>query len=367
MSNFIPVASPALGGNELEYVKRCVKTNWISSQGQFVNQFEEEFSSYIGTQFGVATSNGTTALHLALEALGIKENDEVIVPDLTFVATINAVLYTGATPVLVDIDKDSWNIDYKKIESKINRKTKAIIPVHLYGQPCNMEKIMEIANKYNLYVIEDCAEAHGAEYKGKKVGSFGDISCFSFFGNKIITTGEGGMCLTNNQELKEKMRIIRDHGMDPQKRYWHKKIGYNYRMTNLQAAIGVAQLERIEEILGKRETIVKIYDSYLKGVKGITLQKNFKDRKRVCWIYTILIEENKYGINRDELRDNLRKNNIETRPLFYPLHEMDIYIKYCINNDLRLSSKISEKGISLPTLLNMDDDTIRRICELIIC
>ncbi|NQV08592.1 DegT/DnrJ/EryC1/StrS family aminotransferase, partial [Candidatus Woesearchaeota archaeon] len=261
MRKFIPVAEPVLEGNELKYVTECVKTGWISSAGKFVKKFEEKFSKYCDCKYGVAVSNGTTALHLALVALGIKKGDEVIVPNFTFVATANAVVYVGGVPVFVDADKETWNIDVDKIEEKITSKTKAIIPVNIYGHPCDMNKIMDIAKKHNLYVIEDCAESHGAEYNGEKTGSFGDISCFSFYGNKIITTGEGGMCVTNNKELAEKMSMLKDHGMKPERRYWHETIGFNYRMTNIQAAIGLAQLENINKFIETKRENTIIYNS----------------------------------------------------------------------------------------------------------
>ena len=236
----ISLAQPQLSGNEYKYLMDAFLSTWISSIGSYISRFEETFSNYCGVKYGIATSNGTTALHLALSALDIGSGDEVIVPDITFAATINAVLYTGAVPVIVDVEEDSWCIDPDEIEKAITPKTKAIIPVHIYGQPCNMDAICAIARKNNLYIIEDCAEAHGAEWKNGKVGSFGIISCFSFFGNKVITTGEGGMCITDSIELNEKMRILRDHGMSRKKKYYHEVIGFNYRMTNLQAAIGLS-------------------------------------------------------------------------------------------------------------------------------
>ncbi|OCL27621.1 aminotransferase DegT [Orenia metallireducens] len=365
MSEFIPIASSDLTGNELKYVQECIETNWISSKGRFVKEFEEGFAKYCNSKYGIATSNGTTALHLALESLGIGEGDEVIIPNLTFAATINAVLYTGAIPVLVDIDENSWNINVKKIEEGINNRTRAIIPVHLYGQPCDMDRLVEIANKYNLYIIEDCAEAHGAEYKGQKVGGFGDIACFSFYGNKIITTGEGGICLTNDKRLNEKMRILRDHGMNPKKRYWHKEIGYNYRMTNLQAAIGLAQLERIDELLIKRREIARKYDANLKEMKGIITQKSFKNRDKVCWLYSILIDPNNCSISRDRLIKELLNYNIDSRPFFYPLNKMDIYKKYGFDNNLEISEQISLQGINLPVLVEMNEEKINYISNII--
>ena len=251
----IPVAEPSFDEEELKNVVEAVKTGWISSKGKFVKEFEENFANFIGTKYGVATMNGTAALHLALKALNISKGDEVVIPDLGFIATANSVTYCNAKPILVDSHPDYWCIDPFKIEEKITQNTKAIIPVHLYGHPCDMDPIMEIAESHNLYVIEDAAEAHGAEYKGKIVGGFGDINCYSFFANKVITTGEGGMCLTDNDELYQKMILLRDHGMNPQKRYWHDFIGFNYRMTNLQGAVGVAQLKKIDKFLEKKRLI----------------------------------------------------------------------------------------------------------------
>ena len=248
----ISLAQPQLNGNEYKYLMDAFLSTWISSTGKYVTQFEQKFAEYCGVSYGVATSNGTTALHLALAALGIGAGDEVIIPDLTFAATINAVLYTGATPVIVDIEEDSWCIDPEQMQKAITPNTKAVIPVHIYGQPCDMGRIIQIAQEHQLYIVEDCAEAHGAEWDHRKVGSFGVISCFSFFGNKVITTGEGGMCITDRKDLNDKMRMLRDHGMSRERKYYHEVIGFNYRMTNMQAAIGVAQLERIDQILDWR-------------------------------------------------------------------------------------------------------------------
>ena len=277
---YFPVAIPNLNGNEFKYLTDAFMSTWISSSGEYIGRFENEFSSYSDCTHGVACSNGTVAIHLALIALGIGEGDEVIVPDLTFAATINTVLHANATPVIVDVEENSWCIDPKEIEKAITPKTKAIIPVHIYGQACEMDAIMKIAKKYNLKVIEDCAEAHGAMFGGKKVGSFGDIGCFSFYGNKVITTGEGGMCVTNSPELDEKMRVLRDHGMSKTKRYWHDVIGYNYRMTNLQAAIGLAQLERIEEIHKNRKMYEENYKEILDS-KNFTFQQDIENRTRI--------------------------------------------------------------------------------------
>ena len=302
-----PVAEPEIGEEELKNVVEAVKSGWVSSRGKFIEEFENSFAKYIGVKYGVATSNGTAALHLALAALNIGEGDEVIVPDLTFAATINSVIYVGAKPVIVDINPHYWCIDPDKLEKAITPSTKAIIPVHLYGHPCDMEAITEIASKHNLYVIEDAAEAPGAEYKGRKVGSFGYISCFSFYGNKIITTGEGGMCLTNDRELAEKIRILRDHGMNPVKRYWHDVVGFNYRMTNLQAALGLAQLSKIERFIEKKRKIAEIYAEELSPIEGVVLHPEMPWAKCVYWLYSILMDDGKTKVSRDEFAEKLKK------------------------------------------------------------
>lgn len=354
-----PIADPQLNGNELNYLLDAFVSTWISSSGYYINRFEQNFSEFCGTQYGVAVSNGTVALHLALVALGITAGDEVIVPDLTFAATINAVLHAGATPVIVDIEEDSWCIDPDEIEKAVTPRTKAIIPVHIYGQPCDMDKICTIAKKHNLYIIEDCAEAHGAVYKGKKVGSFGDIGCFSFFGNKVITTGEGGMCITNSGELSNKMRKLRDHGMSKEHRYYHDLVGYNYRMTNLQAAIGVGQLEKIDAILNWREELEEKYQTILAGIPFIQFQrKDLPDRKKVAWLVSILIEADK----RDVFMAEMKQNGIDTRPFFIPLSAMDIYKPYA--RECKVSKQISQMGINLPTNYRVNQEIIRKIAEI---
>jgi perosamine synthetase len=341
---YFPVAIPNLNGNEFKYLTDAFMSTWISSSGEYIGRFENDFSKYSDCKYGVAVSNGTVAIHLALVALGIGAGDEVIVPDLTFAATINTVLHANATPVIVDVEENSWCIDPKEIEKAITPKTKAIIPVHIYGQACNMDAIMDIAKKYNLKVIEDCAEAHGAMYGEQKVGSFGDIGCFSFFGNKVITTGEGGMCVTNDLQLDEKMRVLRDHGMSKTKRYWHDVIGYNYRMTNLQAAIGLAQLERIEEIHKNR----KMYEESYKDIldKNIfTFQKDLKNRTRITWLVSVLLDEN---IDRETYIKQLKEKGIDGRPFFYPLSDMEIYKPYC-KIETPITHKLSKIGLNLPT------------------
>ena len=356
----IALAQPQLEGNEYKYLMEAFLSTWISSTGKYVSMFEERFSAYCGVKYGVATSNGTTALHLALTALGIGKGDEVIVPDITFAATINAVIYTGATPVIVDIEEKSWCIDPEKIEEAITKNTKAIIPVHIYGQICDMERICSIADKYGLYIVEDCAEAHGAEFAGKKAGSFGKISCFSFFGNKVITTGEGGMCVTDDKELEDRMRILRDHGMSKERRYYHEVIGFNYRMTNMQAAIGVGQLERIDEILQWRSDLEERYREEINHTPGIIVQeKNLPNRKKITWLVSILVSEEK----RDDIIQLMKQRGIDVRAFFIPLSEMDIYKEYA--KECFVSKKISKRGINLPTTSDISNDKIRYIISVI--
>ncbi|NQU83729.1 MAG: DegT/DnrJ/EryC1/StrS family aminotransferase, partial [Parcubacteria group bacterium] len=268
-SRKISVCRPTLAGNEAKYVNECIETNWISSIGKNIPKFEEMFAKAVGAKYAIAVTSGTTALHLAIHTLGIGPGDEVIIPTFTMIATANAVKYAGAKFVLVDSEPETWNIDTEKIEEKITEKTKAIILVHTYGHPAEMDKILELAEKYNLWVIEDAAEAHGAVYKGKKAGSIGDVACFSFYANKIITTGEGGMITTNSEELYEKMKSIRCHAFSQERHFWHRYLGFNYRMTNMQAAVGVAQMEKFDEFVDKRIKNARLYNALLKDVKGI--------------------------------------------------------------------------------------------------
>ena len=353
-SVYFPVATPVLNGNEFKYLTDAFFSTWISSTGKYIDIFEEKFSNYSDCAYGVSVSNGTAALHLAMVALGIGRGDEVIIPDLTFAATINAVLHANATPIIVDIESDSWCIDPKCIERAVTKNTKAIIPVHLYGQPCDMDAIMKIAKKYKLLVIEDCAEAHGASFNGKKVGSFGDIGCFSFFGNKVITTGEGGMCITNSNEISSKLKLLRSHGMSTTRKYWHTMVGFNYRLTNLQAAIGVAQLERIDKIHDSRRMYENGYKEVLE-YQDFTFQEDLKSRKRITWLVSILANS---SIDKDKYMKSLKKQGIDARPFFYPLSEMDIYRDYC-KVKTPVAKNLSQKGFNLPTY-----ESLRSLSEL---
>lgn len=344
---------PDIGEAEANNVAYAIKTGWISSKGQFVTEFENNFASFCGSKYGISTSSGTCALHLALAALGIGNGDEVIVPDLTFVATANAVKHIGAKPIFVDVDRSYWCLDPNAIPSRITNKTKAIIPVHLYGHPCRMDIISEIAEKNGLYIIEDAAQAHGAEFRGKRVGSLGTVSCFSFFANKIITTGEGGMCLTNDPDLAEKMRLLNNHGMRPERRYWHEVVGYSFRMTNLQAGIGLAQLEKLDSFIEKKRKIAFMYASRLRELEDeglIKLQCEAPWAKSIYWVYCLLVN-NSSAITRDILAAELGKRGIETRRFFHPMHSLPPYFT---SEKFVVSEYLSEVGINLPSSTKME-------------
>ena len=360
-SHRIPLLEPDLSGRELEYVTECIKTNWISSQGSYVRRFEEQFTNMYTGMNALAVSNGTVALHLALHSLGIGLGDEVIVPDITFAASINSILYCNASPVLCEINPETLCIDPSSIEELITSKTKAVMPVHLYGQPCDMDKIVEIAQRHDLLIIEDCAEAIGSTWRGLPVGSFGDASTFSFFGNKTISTGEGGMVLFRERKVFEDARILRDHGMKPQKRYWHDRVGFNYRLTNIQAAIGVAQMERLDVIVKKK---LEIFDSYLTkliGCPGVHwLPKKSSVSLHSNWLFTLILDQR---IDRDKVIRDLTLCGIDSRPIFYPLDSMPPYKKFKKSSSLYHASTLSLSGLSLPSSVSLTEEEIHYICQ----
>jgi len=366
LKKMLPVCEPYLNGDEKNYVMDCIDTNWVSSRGKYINEFEERFADYCGCRYGITTTSGTTALHLALTVLDIGPDDEVIIPTYTMIATAFAVIYTGAKPVLVDSEPRTWNIDIKKIEKIITSKTKAIIPVHIYGHPCEMDPIMDIAKRYGLFVVEDAAEAHGAEYKGKKAGSIGHINCFSFYANKIITTGEGGIVVTNDRNLAEKARQLKDLSHSPSKRFLHNAIGYNYRMTNLQAALGLAQFANIDRFIEARRQHAYHYNSLLKDVSGIELPHEEKWVKNVYWMYSILIND-EFGINRDELMEKLKVEGIETRAFFIPMHKQPVLQKKGYFGRVRypVSENISKRGLYLPSSSGLTLKDIDFVCKKI--
>jgi len=368
--NFIPVCEPLLNGNELKYVTDAVATGWISSSGTYVREFEEAFAKYCGCNFGVAVCNGTIALHLALLSLKIGKGDEVIIPSFTMIASAFAVCYTGAKPVFVDADKQTWNIDVKKIEEKITSRTKAIMPVHIFGKMCDMDTISAIAEQYNLFIVEDAAEAHGAEYHGRKSGSFSDIAGFSFFANKNITTGEGGMVVTNDSDLYDRARYFKNvcFPINGPRNYQHEDIGYNYRMSNVIAAIGVAQMEKVDIYRNLRIGNNELYRNFLKDVPGVTFQKVSDDVcVDVCWMNAIVIDPQQYGHNKEELTAYLKQNGVETRLLFTGMHKQVAMKKFgCeCGGEYPVCDWLTENGFYLPSSSGLTEEQITYISKLI--
>lgn len=360
----IPLCIPEISGNEWNYIKDCLDTNYVSSVGSYVDLFEQKFIEYIGSKRSVVTVNGTSAIHLALKTLGVGEGDEVIVSSMTFAAPVNAIIYCGARPVFADICSDTWVMDAEKIEKLITKKTKAILPVHIYGHPADMDIILELARKYDLFVIEDATEALGSEYKGKKVGTIGDIGCFSFNGNKIITTGGGGMLVTNNIDAGEKAKFLSTQAKEKSDNmgFYHTDIGYNYRLPNVLAAMGVAQLEKLNEFVNIKIENAKYYSSLLSDVKGITLPIEKSWAKNCFWLYSILIDESTE--KRDKLLHYLKENGIESRPFFEPIHRMKPYIEYATNG-LENTDTISSLGINIPSSVSLKKEEIEYIVNTI--
>lgn len=361
----IPLCVPEIKGNEWNYIKECLDTNWVSSAGGYVDKFEDNFAEYVKAKKAVVTMNGTAALELALRAVGIGHGDEVIVPSMTFISPVNTIKYVGAEPVFVDVCRDTYVMDVEKIEELITSKTKAILPVHIYGHPVDMDKVMQIANKYNLYVIEDATESLGSLYKTKAVGTIGHIGCFSFNGNKLITTGAGGMFVTNDENLGDKAKFLSTQTkvVTDNKAFYHPEVGYNFRMPNLLAAMGCAQLEKIDEYIAAKREHASIYNELLKYIKGITLPEEKEWCENVYWLYSILIEDD-YGISRDELIKKLWDNGIECRPFFMPVHNMPPYIENRHGN-MKITNEIAAKGINLPSSVGLIKDDIKKICKII--
>lgn len=361
----IPLCIPEIRGNEWKYIKDCLDTNWVSSAGSYVDKFENEFAKYVNSKTAVVTMNGTAALELALRTLGIGKDDEVIVSSLTFISPVNTIKYVGAEPVFVDVCKDTWVMDTEKIEDLITPRTKAILPVHIYGQAVDMDRVMEIAKKYNLFVIEDATESLGATYNGIMLGNIGDIGCFSFNGNKIITTGAGGMLVTNNEEtgkrakyLSTQTKKVLDNGA-----FYHEEIGFNFRMPNLLAAMGCAQLENIHEYCEIKRENAALYNKLLKDIKGILLPVEKDNTKNIYWLYSILVED-EYQLTRDQLIMKLKENGIEARTFFMPIHKMPPYLE-CKHGDMTVTNELASKGINLPSSVGIKEEDIRKICNVI--
>jgi perosamine synthetase len=363
----IPVNRPLFISNEKKYLAKCIDLSWISSEGPFVKEFEQKFSKYVGKKYGVAVSSGTAALEVAMGVIGIKKGDEVIVPSFTIISCALAVTNYGGVPVFVDCDRKTWNIIPEEIEKNITNKTKAILVVHMYGHPCDMDEIIKIAKKHKLLIIEDCAEVHGAEYKNKKCGFFGDISCFSFYANKIISTGEGGMLLTNNKNYFEKAKSFRNLGFGKKDRFCHEYIAKNYRMTNLQAAVGVAQIKNIEKFIRIKRENAKSYSKALSDIPELGLPIEKPDTKNVYWMYGLVLEKSA-GMDAKSLARKLSVLGIETRPFFYPMHLQPIWKKEGIKirfGECKNSEYLGKYGFYLPSGLGLKKEEIGVICKRI--
>ncbi|MDA9642689.1 aminotransferase class I/II-fold pyridoxal phosphate-dependent enzyme [Nitrosomonadales bacterium] len=360
-----PILQPDIGDEEINNLLECANTGWISSQGRFIKEFEVDFSGYLNGGHAVAVSSGTAALQLGMLALDIGANDEVIVPNFTFGASINAIIHVGAIPVLVDVDPETWTLSLKAIEAAINKNTKAIMPVHLYGQSAHIDEINKIAKNNNLHIVEDCAEALGGTYKKRLIGRDGDATCFSFFANKLITTGEGGMVVFKDKKTADKAKIMRDHGMSPQKKYWHEFAGVNFRMTNMQASIGVAQLKKINHFLLKRKNVFQRYDKHFKSNSQLLLLPKNSWSENSYWLYTLVVSEFTEK-KRDKLLKALSDRGIDARPGFYPLHKMPPYQKYSNGSDYPISSFLGTSTINLPSSPGLTYDEIDHIAQIVI-
>lgn len=364
--NFIPVNEPLLNGKEKQYLNECIDTGWISSEGPFVYRLEEEMASYVGRKYGVAVCNGTAALDVAVMALELQPNDEVIIPTFTIISCAAALIKQGVKPVLVDADPDTWNMDVSQIEQKITEKTKAIMVVHIYGLPVEMNAVIEIAHKYNLKIIEDAAEAHGLHYMDKMCGSFGDISIMSFYPNKHITTGEGGIVLTDSLHYAERCRMARNLFFRSDRRYVHDELGFNYRMSNLQAAVGVAQLEKINEHLELKHSMGEKYQCLIKNNKFRLPLMKTEYAKNIYWVFGLVIKE-QYDIDSMEILKILKERGIGGRTFFYPMHMQPVFLKMGLFTDEKypVSENLAEKGFYIPSGLALTDDEIKRVAQIV--
>jgi perosamine synthetase len=360
----IPVCQPTLSGNELRYITDAVETNWISSAGSYIPRFEALFAEKMGARYGIACTNGTVALHLALATLGLEPGDEVIIPTFTMIATANSATYLGAKPVLVDSELTTWNMDLNQVEDAITDRTKAIVLVHTYGHPVDMDALNEIAARHGLFVLEDAAEAHGATYRGRPVGSLADAASFSFYGNKIITTGEGGMITTNREDVARLAWNLRDHAFSTERHFWHKFVGYNYRMTNLQAAIGLAQTEQLEKFVAARRANAALYSGLLGKIPGVVTPPEAPWAKNVFWMYGILLEK-EFGLTRDQLRTALAARSIETRTFFIPMHCQPVYFDQYRGQRFPVAEDLCRRGLYLPSASSLTREDILTVVEAI--
>jgi len=363
---FIPVCEPLLAGREMEYVREAVESGWISSSGRFITGFEQKFAEFCRVRFATTTNTGTAALHLACAAAGIGPGDEVIMPSFTMIASAFAVCYCGAVPVFVDAERETWNIDTSRIEAKITARTRVIMPVHIYGHPCDMDPILELAARHDLAVIEDAAEVHGAEYRGRRCGAMGDLGCFSFFANKIIATGEGGMVVTDSEDLYNRCRYLKNLAFPlvGSRSYQHNEIGFNYRMSNVVAALGLAQTEKGDSYADMRRNNARLYRERLAGIGGVTVQQEKSWARNVYWMFGILVEE-EFGITRDEVRMKLLDMGIDSRDFFLPMHWQRSLKNYGCDctGDYPVAEELARKGLYLPSGSGLTEEQINYICD----
>jgi perosamine synthetase len=363
----IPVNEPVLDGNERKYLNECIDTGWISSEGPFIRQFENLFAARVGRKHGIAVCNGSAALDAALAALDLAPGDEVIMPTFTIISCATAITRLGAIPVLIDCEPDTWNMDVSAVEARITPKTRAIMVVHLYGLPVDMDPILDIVKRHNLQLIEDAAEMIGQTYRGKPCGSFGDMSTFSFYPNKHVTTGEGGMIVTDDDKLAEKLRRLRNLGFSPPRRFVHEELGWNFRMTNLQAAVGLAQLERLDEFVARKRHIFERYTELLSGIRGIKLPVGEKDfATNINWVYGIVIDDD-VAFDAEEAMARFAKLGIGTRPFFWPMHEQPVYLRmgFFAGEKYPNAERIARRGFYLPSGLALTDAQMERVAAAV--
>ena len=362
----IPVCIPTIGDEERENVVDCIERSWISARGEYVSEFEDEFAAYNGCEYGVTTTSGTTALHLALEAIGVGDGDEVIIPTFTIASCAFAVQYAGGDPVLADIDEETWCLDPVEVEANITDDTVAIMPVHMYGHPVDMDPILELAYEHDLYVVEDAAQTHGTEYRGQKAGSIGDVGCFSFYANKLITTGEGGMVVTDDPSIAERAEYLQDLAYTAEEPYLHREVGFNYRMSNVQAAIGVGQLTKLDEFVEMRRRNARSYDERLSDVDGIRTPPEKPWARSNYWMYAITLDE-AFPLDRDALMAELDDRGIGTRRFFVPMHEQPVYKRAGLfeNERYPVAEDIAERGLYLPSTSHLSEDEIAEVCDAI--
>jgi perosamine synthetase len=377
---FLPLCVPEIRGNEWKYIKECLDTGWVSSVGSFVERFEKEVANFVNAGFGVATVNGTAALHIALQVAGVMPGDEVLVSTLTFIAPVNAIRYTGAFPVFIDAEPNYWQMDPQRVRDflekecqwrgdtlynrKTSRRVKAILPVHILGHPVDLDPIRELARIYDLPIVEDATESLGASYRGKMVGDLGEIACFSFNGNKIITTGGGGMIITNNEQWARRAKHLTTQAKDDPVEYIHSEIGYNYRLTNLLAAMGCAQMEQLPEFVAAKRRIASMYSKVLEGVQGITPMAEAPWARSTFWLYTILVDREKFGIDSRTLLRKLERSNIQTRPLWQPIHRSKAFAD-CGSFDCSVADRLNADALSLPSSVGITEDDIQFVLEVL--